>query len=344
MKANMKKCLMLGIAFILLFTAGNITKPVYAAGQPVAAISVPYWWIPQNISGVSTAKWSTSANAVYDYSTYFKPYSGWPAIDYTNSTGHASGQDRVLRQAQVKIYVLDSSTGSAMSGKTVTLSSSLGSNAYVKNPTSSTASDGYTTGYIEFYGVSSFTITATVDGYSYSTTVTPGSSTYYNRFLLTEYNSALWSRSGSDTAFKADVCLQGSGYDDRSSVLKWYRAVVSGNTCTGITEGSATTASGTSPTEYRTMAVDSPYITRKNYYDSSWYRGRVSFAGLSATSDSGVRTAEDSGGAINGYHIDIYIGFKTISQFSTAHPSLPTDTGRYFVTGTYLSTLRTVLQ
>ena len=62
--------------------------------------------------------------------------------------------------------------------------------------------------------------------------------------------------------------------------------------------------------------------------------------GLSNSSgDTGYRTAEDSGSAINGYHIDIFIGTKTPSQFTTAHPNLSVENGQHCGWLKYISTL-----
>ncbi|MEO3945834.1 hypothetical protein [Gorillibacterium sp. CAU 1737] len=340
------------ITFLVLIAAMVVTmvypfEKASAAIQPVSIV-VNNLWLPQNkdTSNVSTPKWNTSANAVYDSLSGFKPYSNWPSIDYTNSTGKATGQDRVLRQAEVKVTVINTSTGQPASGYPVTLSTTLGSSAYIKNPSSSTDSTGVATGYIEFYGTPTFTITATASGNSSTSTYSTGTASYYNRFYVTKYKFALYSNSNNWNTFVSDVCMQGSGYDDRTTEKKWYKAVVSGGSCTSIAATSQPlTQSGTTPTENRTIAVDSPYITRRQYYDNAWYRGRVEIAGMSNSSgDSGRRTAEDSGGAINGYHIDVFIGYKTIAQFATAHPDLPIDSGQHFARLKYISTLREVLQ
>jgi len=144
----------------------------------------------------------------------YRPYSNWPSIDYTNSTGKASGEDRVLRRAEVRVYVLDISTGQPYVGGTVTLSCSLGINCYVKNPVNTTDSTGYTTGYVKFYGKPTFTVTAYCSGTNAtSSSYTVSGADYYNKFLLTEYHFALRSRSGSDAQFKSDVLMEGSGYN-----------------------------------------------------------------------------------------------------------------------------------
>lgn len=67
------------------------------------------------------------------------------------------------------------------------------------------------------------------------------------------------------------------------------------------------TVTGTTPTAGRTIAVDSYYVPRKPI-NGVWKRATVSIANI------GTRTAEDGGGAINGYHIDVYLGLGNASK------------------------------
>lgn len=73
-----------------------------------------------------------------------------------------------------------------------------------------------------------------------------------------------------------------------------------------------------------------------------YHRGRVFIQGLNNVSgDSGYRTAEDAGSKVNGYHIDLFIGFKTIQQFNNIYGSyIPKNSGYYFPQVTYSSTLK----
>jgi 3D (Asp-Asp-Asp) domain-containing protein len=64
-----------------------------------------------------------------------------------------------------------------------------------------------------------------------------------------------------------------------------------------------TTASGAYPTAGRTIAVDPQYIPR---FGST--KGHVYITGI------GNRLAEDVGGSINGYHIDVFTGFGVSSM------------------------------
>lgn len=118
---------------------------------PTITISKVETRIPQNILSVSRNLPNTGSNACYDYSSNLRPYSGWTAIDYNNSTGHAGTEaDRVLRQMKILVTVKNGST--PVSGANVSISTSLGSNAYIYKASSTTNSNGQLTAYIEYYG------------------------------------------------------------------------------------------------------------------------------------------------------------------------------------------------
>ena len=157
---------------------------------------------------------------------------------------------------------------------------------------------------------------------------------------MTVYYTALRSRYSSWANFEAAVRMEGGGYDDTVSPGKWYTLDWNSNaTPRPVIQGRTLTASGTTPTEYRTMAVSQSYITRQSYVSdgsssSTWHRGRGAFAisGGGVPGDTGYRTAEDSGGAINGYHIDDYIGTKTAANFDSIYGSkIYKKNGYYFV-------------
>lgn len=80
---------------------------VKAASYYIESASVK---ISQNINAVSTAKWNVGTpgnytqNTCFDYLSSRAPYSNWSAIDYTNSAGKANYEDRVLRQAVIRVW------------------------------------------------------------------------------------------------------------------------------------------------------------------------------------------------------------------------------------------------
>lgn len=319
--------------------------------QPLnVSVQVKKLWIPQNKDGVSTPKWTIAANATYDYNSTFRPYSNWAAADFTNSTGKVTTtRGWMLKQAEVEVTV--TRAGSPVSGHTVTLTSSLGTNAFIKNPTVSTNSSGKAIGYIEFYGEPTFTITGATDVFTGSTSYSAtGEAEYRNKFYLTQYYTPLRSKFSSDTAFRDAVNLNGSGYNDITggayAANTWYRFSCSG--CDIVVSAGPVTFSGTTPTEYRTMAVNINSGSAPNYgyyvpiyraSGSSWYRGKVRFEGLTRTGDAGYRTAEDRGGSILGYHVDIFLGFTLPSQFNTLYPNVAQDTGKHFVKAYYQNIL-----
>jgi 3D (Asp-Asp-Asp) domain-containing protein len=298
--------------------------------------------IPQNISAVSRTLPNTDSNACYDYSSSFRPYSGWESIDYTNSSGKVGTlPDRVLRQMKILVTVKNGTT--PVSGATVSLSTSLGTDAYIYTPSTMTNSSGQLTAYIEFYSNRVFTATASYNGATKNYTASGYTAVYKNKFYMTVYNFPLRSNFSTWANFEAAVQLNGTGYDDVGN--QWYKYNPSGSILP--ISGPNNTSSGTTPTEYRTIAVDSPYITRRSYISdgsstTTYHRGRVIIDGLSSVSgDSGYRTAEDSGSKINGYHIDLFIGFKTIAQFSSAYGSyVAKSSGYYFPQLTYSSTFK----
>lgn len=321
--------------------------------------------VPQNVLAVQAVRDKTPNNACYDFDVKKKPYSGWVAIDYYNDTGKATSKDRVLRQAEISISLKDGN-GNPLVGKTVSLTCSLGSNCFIKNP-SPTNTIGIATGYIEFYGKPTFDVTLLADGVTKKISYTVSSATYKNIFYTTCYNSALYSRSVKSTRqgdleqFMADINLEGSGKvdtvncDSALTPYSWYSncAVGTANsisrtvinykgekaTVAIVKSSGPYTCSGLRATEGRSIAVDSPYITRRNYTNRSSYnsgtiyRGKVRIPFLTYGGYGSERYAEDSGGAINGYHIDIYIGTIDFTEFSRLyHP-------KSYETVTYVDTM-----
>lgn len=75
-----------------------------------------------------------------------------------------------------------------------------------------------------------------------------------------------------------------------------------------------TTATGTTPDASKTIAVD-PYFIPRSRPDGTWKRAIVDIEGI------GLRRAEDGGGAIKGYRIDVYVGLgkKSLAGFKNGY-------------------------
>jgi 3D (Asp-Asp-Asp) domain-containing protein len=98
--------------------------------------------------------------------------------------------------------------------------------------------------------------------------------------------------------YGSGVLMQGSGVDLKGNVITidWARSkkpLNEANACFRVVS-CATTASGTCATAGTTIAVD---------------RGVVPKGAVVQIEKTGPRTAEDTGGAIKGYHIDVFRGF-----------------------------------
>lgn len=97
------------------------------------------------------------------------------------------------------------------------------------------------------------------------------------------------------TKFLNDVRLNGSGQTLSGQFIHY-------NSSTGLYSYLApTTATGTTPTGGRTIAVDPYYIPRAKV-NGTWKRATVNISNI------GNRVAEDGGGAIKQYRIDVYNG------------------------------------
>lgn len=102
-------------------------------------------------------------------------------------------------------------------------------------------------------------------------------------------------------AFLEDTKMNGSGKAENGKYLHY------DSTKKTFSYVNPVTVTGTTPTAGRTIAVDSYYVPRKPI-NGVWKRATVSIANI------GTRTAEDGGGAINGYHIDVYLGLGNASR------------------------------
>ena len=288
--------------------------------------------IPRHPSAVSATLGNPPQNACYDFGNSTKPYSGWPTIDYNNSSGKAGTRpDRTLRRVRYTI--------SGRPNDQVTVSTTLGSDAFISPGASITlGSDGKKIIYVESYGRREFTVNVNGGGVTASCTIQADQYwEYENRFFLTVYTLAKRSDFATAAAFDAAVRLNGSGYNDWTD--KYYTLDWSSNASPiPIIEGRSLTKTGTTPTTGRTIAVDYPYVTRLQYVSDGstsniYHRAQLWTSALIASGDNGRRIAEDSGASIEGYHIDVYIGTQTQAQFKNSHPNLSgyITNGYYFV-------------
>jgi 3D (Asp-Asp-Asp) domain-containing protein len=177
--------------------------------------------------------------------------------------------------------------------------------------------------------VSSFSCTATVGGTNYSGTKTSTISfntpcNYTSTFRITYYviakesdytGSYTSTASGISTtklfksAFLSAVKLQGSGYSHYNEYMQY-------NPSTGnfLIVTTPKTAMGTTPTVNKTIAVDPYFIPRRS--------GNLAKVRIT---DVGDRQAEDGGGAITGYKIDVFYGTglpSTVPSWSTLYKNV----------------------
>jgi len=239
----------------------------------------------------------------------------------SSSGGDLVDQGKVLYRVKIRASII-SPTDSRRMGRTILFSSN---SSVAKCLTSSglTNSNGIVYGNFEVRGNNSFQIAARIkDGEPLSGSATviisPEVSAYYESpFKLTYYyiadekdytGSYDTPMPGIDglykSAFVQAVKLNGSGYTHTNRYVRYI-----GNN--RFEYGNPITASGTTPVAGRTIAVDNKYIPR--YFNgSNWLRGKVDIAG-----GVGIRIAEDSGGAIVGYHIDVFTGVGKSSALNT---------------------------
>lgn len=226
-----------------------------------------------------------------------------------------------LYRINIKVKALDSSNKPVANA---TIMASTTSTGVVKgiNTSGRTNSSGEGYIYVDIRGVAQFNITAkvnTVQKISNFNTVESCDyqSTFYTTGYITalesDYTKAKTTATGiSGKTFKADflsaVMLNGSGEAD-GKVKILYNA-----TTKKYSIGEPKTSSGTTPVVNRTIAVDNYYIPRYKMSGSTYKRGQVNINGI------GTRIAEDAGGAINKYDIDVYMGIgkKSMIGFGTA--------------------------
>lgn len=221
-------------------------------------------------------------------------------------------QGQVLYRITIKATVTNSS-GGLISLVPITFSDP--NTSLVKlmsTATRTTDSNGAAYAYYEVRGLTAFSCTATLNSATYTGTKTTSfvpsnPATYESSFYITCYNIASESDfSGSKISvsgisgytFKSDfiaaVKLNGSGYTTNGFYIRY-----TGSDTYSI--GNPVTSTGTTPTVGKTIAVDNYYIPRYNS-SGTYLRGTVYLSNI------GYRSAEDSGGAITGYHIDVFVG------------------------------------
>ena len=213
----------------------------------------------------------------------------------------------ITYQATIRVQVKNN--GSNYANQNVTWSTTASSsNAVIVSKDSKTSSAGVA--YITFHvrGIEQVPVKITCGGQSSTVSVDLGTrATYLSDFRITQYVTAREADSyytGSKISvsgltgtyksdFIADVRVQGSGLGENGKYVKYYDGVFS--------HANPTTALGYTPTAGTTIATD-PYYIPCVIKNGTKYSGYVTIIGI------GDRIAQDRGGAINGFDIDIYTG------------------------------------
>ena len=173
----------------------------------------------------------------------------------------------------------------------------------------------------EVRGATAFTCSASINDGTFSgstsTSITPSvacgyyKSMYITYYIIAKESQYTGTRNTSATgitglyksAFLQDVKMQGSGYTEDSKYIQYYQETPGVWKFKFVT--SPQTATLTTPTVGKTIAVDPEYIPRL-----TTQRAKVTIGG-----GVGARQAEDGGGAIKQWHIDVFYG--------TGKPSSP---------------------
>lgn len=257
------------------------------------------------LTGMNNAKAATPVSIYLSYLYESIPTSSVNGWQISDSNGE------VLYKVTVQATVSGGGTG--IIGKYLTFSNP--NTSYVKKIGSEPSlNPNYITyATYEVRGVRSFSVTASINDGTYSgsgtSTISSVKSAYYDStFYCTCYNTPDEADfSGTRTATAAGITgsykqsflnavkINGSGWSMDNTWIR-YNASTSQYSFTA-----PTTASGTTPVKGKTIATDRSYIPRW-YVSPSWQRGTVDISGV------GTRLAEDAGGAINQYDIDIYMG------------------------------------
>lgn len=215
-------------------------------------------------------------------------------------------QDGIITyQVTVRVRILNS--GASYGNKSVSWTTSASSsNVRIKSSDSTTNSAGYTSATFHVRGMEKFPVSVKCAGLESKKTIDIGTrATYLSSFKITQYITAKESDySGNKisvsgltgkykSAFLNDVKVQGSGVGDDGRYIKYYAGKFSYN--------KPTTALGTTPTVGTTIAVD-PYYVPCVIRNGAAKKGHVEITGI------GRRIAEDTGGAIKNFDIDVYMG------------------------------------
>lgn len=251
------------------------------------------------------AKAATSLAVTVTYS-----YQSIPRSVYTPGWSIVS-QGVVLYNVRVTAKVTNG--GVPVSG--VRLSFSNTNSSYVSYVVDSNPTDynGQVNVWYEVRGTTSFTCTATVNDTNYygtgSSTITPTLACYYDpTFYLSYYCIASEANDYTgayDTtipgisgyykkAFVDDLKIQGSGYSHYGQYIKY-------NSGSYSIVSYPTTYSNTNVTAGKTIAVEINYVPLY-FSGSTWLRAKVGIGGV------GDRQAEDIGGGVSSWHIDVFTG------------------------------------
>lgn len=221
---------------------------------------------------------------------------------------------------EIKVGILVTNNGTGYANQSVTWNTTASSsNARFISGDSRTNSKGQAFAYFHVRNLSNLPVRVVCAGVTTNESISvPTDALYNSSFYITYYIVADENDySGSKTesisgisglfkpAFLAAVRLNGSGRDTNNRFIKYYNGKYSLE--------SPTTASGTTPTVNKTIAVDSYYIPMVNR--SGWKRGVVDIT------STGLRRAEDTGGAIDEFHIDVYAGVGMSSITENNHNS-----------------------
>ena len=237
-------------------------------------------------------------------------------------------EGKVLYQAKYTITAKNEKGGAA-SGKSVTCTVS-GSGASVYSCDEKTNASGKAVIKIRKRAHGDITLNIKVGAKTKSFSSTIVKPVLYKRqFEVTvyytpdekEYSGSKTTASGVSGKYRSDfltaVKMEGYGRTDSGSYIGYENGKFS-------ISDKPLSCSGTTLTKEKSVAVDNYYIPRYND-NGTWKRATLSIHGLSY-----YRRAEDSGGDINGYHIDVYAGIG-----KTAYNNLCKAIGSSLYTITY---------